>query len=91
MLVKLLVYGYAIGVTSSRKLEKRTSEDVAFRVLSGDQHPDHDSIASFRKRHLSALGGLFLQVLVLCRKAGLVKLGHIAIEARLPGWRDTAK
>ena len=80
MMVKLLVYGYAIGVTSSRKLEKKTSEDVPFRVLSGDQHPDHDSIASFRKRHLSALGGLFLQVLVLCRKAGLVKLGHVSLD-----------
>jgi transposase len=45
MMVKLLVYGYAVGVTSSRKLEKKTTEDVAFRVLSGDQHPDHDSIA----------------------------------------------
>jgi transposase len=85
MMVKLLVYGYAIGVTSSRKLEKKTTEDVAFRVLSGDQHPDHDSIASFRQRHLSELGGLFLQVLVLCQKAGLVKLGHIAIDGTKMG------
>lgn len=85
MMVKLLVYGYAIGVTSSRKLEKKTTEDVAFRVLSGDQHPDHDSIASFRKRHLRSLGGLFVQVLVLCQKAGLVKLGHIAIDGTKVG------
>ena len=85
MMVKLLVYGYAVGVTSSRKLEKKTIEDVAFRVLSGDQHPDHDSIASFRKRHLGALGGLFVQVLVLCQKAGLVKLGHIAIDGTKMG------
>ena len=85
MMVKLLVYGYAIGVTSSRKLEKKTTEDVAFRVLSGDQHPDHDSIASFRKRHLSKLGGLFVQVLVLCQKAGLIKLGHIAIDGTKMG------
>ena len=85
MMVKLLVYGYAIGVTSSRKLEKKTTEDVAFRVLSGDQHPDHDSIASFRKRHLGKLGGLFVQILVLCQKAGLVKLGHIAIDGTKMG------
>lgn len=85
MMVKLLVYGYAVGVTSSRKLEKKTAEDVAFRVLSGDQHPDHDSIASFRKRHLSDLGGLFVQVLALCQKAGLVKLGHIAIDGTKMG------
>jgi transposase len=85
MMVKLLVYGYAIGVTSSRKLEKKTAEDVAFRVLSGDQHPDHDSIASFRQRHLGDLGGLFVQVLVLCQRAGLVKLGHIAIDGTKMG------
>jgi transposase/molybdopterin-binding protein len=80
MLVKLIVYGYCVGKTSSRKLERATYEDVALRVLAGDQHPDHDSIASFRKEHLDALGNLFAQVLVLCQKAGLVKLGHIAID-----------
>ena len=85
MMVKILLYGYATGVTSSRKLERKTTEDVAFRVLSGDQQPDHDSIASFRKRHLGQLGGLFLQVLVLCQKAGLVKLGHIAIDGTKMG------
>jgi hypothetical protein len=53
---------------------------VAFRVVAGDQHPDHDSIAAFRKQHLEALSGLFVQVLQLCQKAGLVKLGHIAID-----------
>jgi transposase len=80
MLVKLLVYAYCVGKPSSRKIEKATWEEVAFRVLSGDQHPDHDSIADFRKRHLSALAGLFVQVLLLCRKAGLVKLGHVALD-----------
>lgn len=80
MMVKLLVYGYCVGKTSSRKLERATYEEVAFRVLSGDQHPDHDSIAAFRQEHLKALGGLFLQVLLLCQKAGLVKLGHVAID-----------
>jgi transposase len=80
MMVKLLVYGYCVGKTSSRKMERATYEEVAFRVLSGDQHPDHDSIASFRQQHLKALGGLFMQVLRLCQKAGLVKLGHVAID-----------
>jgi transposase len=80
MMVKLLVYGYCVGRPSSRKIEKATYDDVAFRVLAGDQHPDHDCIAAFRKRHLAALGGLFAQVLRLCRKAGLVKLGHVAID-----------
>ena len=80
MMVKLLVYAYCLGMPSSRKIEKATYEDVAFRVLSGDQHPDHDSIATFRKAHLKALLGLFMQVLRLCQKAGLVKLGHIAID-----------
>ena len=80
MMVKLLVYGYCIGVRSSRKIERATYEDVAFRVLSGDQHPDHDSVASFRKQHIAALGQLFVQVLQLCGKAGLVKLGHVAID-----------
>jgi transposase len=80
MMVALLVYAYCIGKPSSRKIERATYEDVAFRVLTGDQHPDHDCIADFRKRHLEALSGLFIQVLRLCQKAGLVKLGHIAID-----------
>jgi transposase len=80
MMVKLLVYGYCIGRVSSRKLEKATYEDVAFRVLACNQHPDHDSIAEFRKRHLPELAGLFVQVLKLCERAGLVKLGHVAID-----------
>lgn len=80
MMVALLVYAYCVGKPSSRRIERATHEDVAFRVLAGDQHPDHDCIADFRKRHLDALAGLFLQVLRLCQKAGLVKLGHIAID-----------
>jgi transposase len=58
MMVKLLVYGYCIGKVSSRKLEQATHEDVAFRVLACNQHPDHDSIAEFRKRHLGELAGV---------------------------------
>ena len=80
MMVALLVYAYCVGRPSSRRIEQATYEDVAFRVLAGDQHPDHDCIAAFRKEHLEALAGLFVQVLELCRKAGLVKLGHIAID-----------
>lgn len=80
MMVRLLLYGYASGVYSSRKIEARTYEDVAFRFLSGDQHPDHATIAEFRKRHLEALASLFTQALLLCEKAGLVKLGHVAID-----------
>jgi transposase len=80
MMLRLLLYGYCIGVCSSRKIEARTYEDVAFRYLSADQHPDHDTIAEFRKRHLEALAGLFTQALLLCEKAGLVKLGHVAID-----------
>lgn len=80
MMVKLLVYGYCIGRVSSRKLERATYEDVGFRVLACNQHPDHDSLAEFRKRHLQELGKLFVQVLKMCERAGLVKLGHIAID-----------
>jgi len=80
MMVRVLLYGYATGVYSSRKIEGRTLEDVAFRYLSGDQHPDHTTIAEFRKRHLDALSGLFTQALLLCSEAGLVKLGHVAID-----------
>jgi transposase len=80
MMVRVLLYGYATGVYSSRKIESRTYEDVAFRYLSGDAHPDHDTFAEFRKRHLEALAGLFTQALLLCEKAGLVKLGHVSID-----------
>jgi transposase len=80
MMVKLLLYGYCIGVVSSRKIEKSTYDVISFRVLSANQYPDHDTIADFRKRHLAALSRLFLQVLRLCQKAGLVKLGHVALD-----------
>ena len=80
MMVKLLVYGYCIGKVSSRKIEQATHEDVGFRVLACNQHPDHDSIANFRQLHLEELAGLFVQVLKMCERAGLVKLGHVAID-----------
>ena len=80
MMTALVLYGYCVGVTASRRLERATHEDVAFRVLSGDQHPDHTAISTFRKQHLQALSGLFLQVLRLCQEAKLVKLGHVALD-----------
>lgn len=80
LLTRLLLYGYSIGVTSSRLIEKATYDNLAFRYLSADQHPDHDTIASFRQEHLEALAGLFVQALRLCSKAGLIKLGSIAID-----------
>lgn len=80
LMVKLLIYGYCTGRMSSRKIEQATHEDVAFRVLACNQQPDHDSIAAFRKRHLAALANLFVQILELCQRAGLVKLGHVAID-----------
>jgi transposase len=80
MMVKLLLYAYCIGRPSSRKIERGTYEDVAFRVLAADQHPDHDSLAEFRTRHLAALAGLFVESLRLCQAAGLVKLGHVALD-----------
>jgi transposase len=80
LMVKLLLYGYCTGVRSSRKIERATYCDVAFRVLAADQHPDHDSIAEFRRRHLDALAGVFVQVLRLCQRAGLVTLGHVALD-----------
>jgi myosin heavy subunit len=69
-----------MGVVSSRKLEKATYESIPFRVVAANQHPDHDTIAEFRRRHLDALAGLFLEILRLCQKAGLVSLGHVALD-----------
>jgi transposase len=80
LMLKLLVYGYANGVVSSRKLEAATHRDVAVRMLCADQHPDYRSIARFRARHLEALSELFVQALRLCREAKLVGLGTLALD-----------
>ena len=80
MMVKVLLYGYCIGVSSSRRIAQRLHEDVAFRVLAANNTPDFRTISDFRKDHLGALSGLFLQVLMLCQQAGLVKLGHVALD-----------
>ena len=80
LMVKLLVYGYATGTTSSRKLETATHRDVAVRMLCAGQQPDYRAIARFRKRHLEALAGLFVQSLDLCRRAGMVRLHALALD-----------
>ena len=80
MMVKVLLYGYCIGVSSSRRMAQRLHEDIAFRVLAANNTPDFRTISDFRKDHLAALSGLFLQVLMLCCEAGLVKLGHVALD-----------
>ncbi len=80
MMVKVLLYAYCIGVPSSRKMESRLHEDIAFRVLAANNTPDFRTISDFRKDHLEALAGLFLQVLELCRRVGLVKLGHVSLD-----------
>ena len=80
MMVVLLLYAYCVGLPSSRMIEKACWEDAAFRVLTGNQQPDHSRISDFRRRHLDALAGLFIQVLRLCQKAGLVSLGTVALD-----------
>jgi transposase len=80
MMLKLLLYGYATGVTSSREIERRCKRDIAFRWLAANTAPDYRSISRFRRRHLEALRPLFLQVLGLCAKAGLVSLGRVALD-----------
>ncbi len=80
MMVALLLYAYAIGERSSRRIERRCHEDVAVRVITANQAPDHTTIARFRQRHETALGELFGEVLTLCAEAGLVRVGVIAID-----------
>jgi transposase len=80
MLVAVLLYAYAVGVPASRQIARRLHEDIAFRVLAANTTPDFRTISAFRKQHLAALRGLFVQVLRLCQQAGLVTLGHIALD-----------
>jgi transposase len=80
MMVALLLYGYSVGVASSRKIARRCEEDIAFRVIAANTRPDYSCISEFRRIHLGALAGLFLQVLRLCQEAGLVRLGHVALD-----------
>src|SRR5919107_784826 len=80
MMVALLLYGYAIGERSSRRLERRCVEDVATRVICANEAPDHTTIARFRQRHEPALAELFGDVLTLCAEAGLIRVGVIAVD-----------
>ncbi|WP_406419439.1 IS1182 family transposase [Streptomyces sp. NBC_01614] len=80
LMVRLLIYGYTTGVRSSRAIERKCADDVAFRFLAADQTPDFRSIARFRRRHLDALADLFLQSLHLAQKLGVVKMGRVALD-----------
>ncbi len=83
MMVTLLLYAYAVGERSSRQIERRCREDVAFRVIAANQIPDHATIARFRARHEQALADTFTQVLALCARAGLVSVGVVALDGSL--------
>src|SRR5207247_4681416 len=83
MMVALLLYAYAVGERSSRGIERRCREDVAFRVITANQIPDHATIARFRARHEQALAATFTQVLALCARAGLVSVGVVALDGSL--------
>lgn len=80
MLLGLLVYGYATGVFSSRKLERATYDSVAFRFIAANDHPDHDTIAAFRRRHLKDIERLFVDVLRLAREMGILKMGTVSLD-----------
>jgi transposase len=80
ILLSLLFYGYATGVFSSRKIEQATYDSVAFRFISANTHPDHDTIANFRKRFLKQLKPLFVQILMLAREMGLLKIGKVSLD-----------
>ena len=80
MLLAVLLYAYSTGVRSSRQIERRCHEDIAFRVLGGNRTPDHVTIARFRVRHEQALAGLLVTSLRLCAAAGMVRLGLIALD-----------
>ena len=80
MMVALLLYAYARGIQSSRVIERACEEDVAFRVLAAQQRPDHATLARFVERHQEAIAGLFGEVLALCARSGLAKVGVIAVD-----------
>lgn len=80
LLLSLLFYGYSTGIFSSRKIEVATYDSVAFRFIAGNQHPDHDTIATFRKRFLGEIRGWFKEILLIGKELGLVKLGNIYID-----------
>ena len=80
MLLAMLFYGYATGVFASRKLEQATHDSIAFRYIAANTHPDHDTIAAFRKRFLKQLKPLFLEILLLAKTMGFLRLGKISLD-----------
>jgi transposase len=80
MMVALLLYAYCVGERSSRQIERRCVEDVPFRVIAANRAPDHTTIARFRRRHAERLAGLFVQVLAMCARAGMVRVGTVAVD-----------
>lgn len=80
LLLSILVYGYATGVFSSRKLAHATYDSVAFRFVAADEHPDHDTVNTFRKRFLKEITGLMVEVLLIARTLGVLQLGTIALD-----------
>jgi transposase len=80
ILISLLIYGYATGVYSSRKIEQATYDSLAFRYISGNTHPDHTSLSNFRKNHRSKFESVFVQVLTIAAEMKLLKLGNVAID-----------
>jgi len=80
MMVALLLYAYCVGQRSSRKIERRCVEDVAFRVIAANRAPDHTTINRFRQHHCERLAELFVQVLALCEKAGMVRVATVAVD-----------
>src|ERR1700692_4453314 len=80
VLLGLLVYGYATGVFSSRKIERATYDSVAFRFIAANEHPDHDTIATFRRRFITDIEGLYVQVLALARELGMLKMGTVGLD-----------
>jgi transposase len=81
LMVSVWLYAYALGITSSRRLEQGVREDLAFRYLAGGAQPDHWTLNEFRRRHPKALNDLFTQVLEQAQQGGLVRLGHVAIDS----------
>ncbi|MGH8711957.1 MAG: transposase, partial [Burkholderiales bacterium] len=80
MLLALLIYGYATGTYSSRRIEQATHDSVAFRYLAANAHPDHDTVCAFRKRFLKEIEALFVQVLCIGKEMKLLKLGRVALD-----------
>jgi len=84
VMLSLLFYGYATGIFSSRKIERATYDSVAFRYISANTHPDHDTVANFRKRFLNELTDLFVQILSVAQEMGVLKVGKVSLDGTSP-------